>query len=141
MTQSPLEKLLAAQNPLMDNSAARTGFTIALMASDLFVPVEEDAATQAQAGGVSLKAIDIEGAPHVLLFTSQKKLTAFTSVGTRFARACGKDIFPHLRGAYAVLNPGTEGRQFTPEDIASVLGDMPACGAPGHVHSPDCGHA
>lgn len=138
---SPLELLLQDPAPLIDTPASRTAFSLALMGSDLFVPVEQSEDEQARAGGVSLQAIDIDAQPHVLLFTSREKLAAFTAVNTRFARASGADIFPNLRGAYAVLNPGALGRQFTPQDIAALLGDEVAgCGAPGHVHTDKCSH-
>lgn len=144
-TPSMLEDMLSegSNAPFADSRAAQTAFTVALLASDIFVPVEQSEDEQSAQGGVTLQAIEIDGAAHVLLFTRAKKLGEFTGPNTRFARAAGKDIFPNLRGAYAVLNPGPQGRQFTPEDIASVLGEgssNPAHGEPGHVHGPNCGH-
>ena len=123
----------------------RAAFSVAVLASDLFVPVQETQAQQAQNGGVSLQAIEIEGEAHVLLFSSKEKLAAFTDGETRFARAAGQDIFPSLRGAHAVLNPGPDGRAFAPDDIAQILGepvgtDNPPHGHAGHVHTDSCEH-
>ncbi|PHR93001.1 MAG: hypothetical protein COA69_06705 [Robiginitomaculum sp.] len=120
----------------------RKAFSIGLLASDLFVPVEQSEAEQAQAGGVNLQAIPIDDTPHVLLFSSKAKLGAFTGPNTRFARASGLDILTQLRGNFAVLNPGPDGRALAPEDIAEILGDSPnpAHGEAGHVHGPNCGH-
>ena len=118
----------------------RQAFTVALLASDLFVPVEQTEDEQKQAGGVSLQAVMIDDNPHVLLFSSQEKLGAFTGTGTRFARATGDAVLPSLKGSYAILNPGVNGRVLAPEDIAVILGDSADCGHEGHVHGPNCGH-
>lgn len=136
---STLELLLGEglNAPFADTKAAQTAFTIALLSSDLFVPVEQSEGEQAAQGGVTLQAVEIDSVAHVLLFTSAEKLGAFTGPDTRFARAAGKDIFPNLSGAHAVLNPGPNGRQLTPDDIAALLGEQDA---PGHVHGPHCNH-
>ena len=118
----------------------RKAFTLALLASDLFLPVEQDEDEQKQAGGVSLQAVDVEGVPHVLLFSSQEKLGAFSGPGTRFARAIGNAVLPSLRGNHAILNPGKNGRALTPDDISEILGESPDCGHEGHVHGPNCTH-
>lgn len=138
---SPLEQMLEGGPDALSTQAARTAFSLALMSHDLFVPVEQSAAEQERDGGVSLQAIAIDGIAHILLFTSRDKLASFADEGTRFARASGKDIFSNLRGAYAVLNPGPLGRQFTPDDIVVLLGEAPStrCETPGHVHGPNCG--
>jgi len=117
----------------------RQAFTVALLASDLYVPVEQTEAEQELAGGVSLQAVMIDDTPHVLLFSSREKLGAFTGAGTRFARAAGNAVLPSLRGSYAILNPGEKGRILAPEDIAAILGDD-MCGTDGHVHGPHCNH-
>ncbi len=145
--------MLEAGPEALETPAARTAFSLALMGSDLYVPVEQSAAEQKRDGGVSLQAIAIDDIAHVLLFTSREKLASFADEGTRFARASGKDIFPNLRGAHAVLNPGPLGRQFTPDDIASLLSKNssdsgsgcgpecgPSCGSDcGSGCGPDCG--
>lgn len=118
----------------------KQAFTVALLASDLFIPVEQTEDEQKQAGGVSLQAIEVEGTPHVLLFSSQEKLGAFAGTGTRFARAAGAAVLPSLRGHHAILNPGKSGRALAPEDIAEILGDKTDCGKEGHVHGPHCNH-
>ncbi|PHR60139.1 MAG: hypothetical protein COA43_07510 [Robiginitomaculum sp.] len=120
----------------------RKAFSVGILASDLFVPVEQSEDEQAQAGGVSLQAMPINDTPHVLLFSSKEKLGAFMGANTRFARASGLDILTQLQGNFAVLNPGPTGRALAPEDIAEILGKSanPAHGETGHVHGPNCGH-
>ena len=120
----------------------RQAFTIALLASDLFVPVEQSENEQKQAGGVSLQAVLINDIPHVLLFSSKEKLGAFTGPGTRFARAVGNAVLPSIKDGYAILNPGEKGRALTPEDMEMILGEKPVdtCGQDGHQHGPNCNH-
>jgi len=132
----------ASPEMMMADPIVRKAFSVALLASDLYVPVHQSEDEQAVDGGVSLQAIDIDGALHVLLFSSKDKLGTFMDGSTRFARAPGRDILPSLRGGYAVLNPGEKGRVFAPDDIAEILGDTrnPAHGHAGHVHGPDCQH-
>ena len=134
MDETSPEQLAA--DPIM-----RQAFITALLASDIFVPVEETAAEQKAAGGVSVRAVDIEGTPHVLMFTSPARLGAFMgkdAEGSRYASAPGSAIFPSMRGAHAILNPGPKGRAFTPEDIEALLGGAHA--HHDHVHGPDCNH-
>lgn len=132
----------ASAEQMANDPILRKAFSVGLLASDLFVPVEQSAEEQKQAGGVSLQAVSINDTPHVLLFSSKEKLGAFTGPNTRFARASGLDILTQLRGNFAVLNPGPDGRAFVPEDIAEILGDdaNPPHGQKGHVHGPGCGH-
>lgn len=118
----------------------RQAFSVALLASDLFVPVDQSEVEQKQAGGISLQAIEVDGVAHVLLFSSQENLGAFTGTGTRFARAAGNAVLPSLRGNHAILNPGENGRVLAPDDIADILGDSPTCGDEDHVHGPHCNH-
>ena len=142
MAKDELAGMLDRADPesMQNDPILRQAFTIALLASDLFVPVDQSEDEQKQAGGVSLQAVDIDGNPHVLLFSSQEKLGAFMGTGTRFARASGNAVLPSLRGTYAILNPGEKGRALAPDDIAEILGETPECGREGHVHGPDCTH-
>jgi hypothetical protein len=147
-TKDPLANMLAQASPDMMSTdpIVRKAFSVALLASDLFVPVYENETEQAQAGGISLQAVNIDDRPHVLLFSSKDKLGDFMDKGTRYACAPGGDIIPSLRNSYAVLNPGPQGRKLAPEDFAEILGEGvsdaggPAHGQPGHVHGPGCSH-
>jgi len=132
----------ASPEMMVADPIVRKAFSVALLASDLYVPVHQSEDQQAADGGVTLQAIDIDGALHVLLFSSKDKLGEFMDGNTRFARASGGDILPSLRGGHAVLNPGEKSRVFAPEDIADILGDTsnPEHGHAGHVHGPDCNH-
>ncbi|HHL42438.1 MAG TPA: SseB family protein [Hellea balneolensis] len=125
---------------MQNDPIIRKAFSVALLASDLYVPVYENEEEQAEAGGVNLQAIKLDGHLHVLLFSSKAKLADFMGDGTRYARAPGAQIIPSLRNGYAVLNPGDKGRAFAPEDFTEILGDAPDHGQPGHVHGPDCQH-
>lgn len=139
-----LANMLEQATPEMMQSdpIVRKAFSVGLLASDLFVPVEQSEDEQKQAGGVSLQAIGINDTPHVLLFSSIEKLGAFMGAGTRYARASGLDVLTQLQGGFAILNPGENGRALAPDDIAEILGDAAnaAHGQPGHVHGPDCDH-
>lgn len=147
---SDLDRMLGSTTPenLAGDPILRKAFIVGLMASDIFVPVEESEAEQAQAGGVSLMAVAVEGLPHAVLFSSKEKLASFAGTGTRFAKVTGNALFPSLMGQNAILNPGPTGLRLTPADIAEINGRDPKataplqgeCGAPGHVHGRDCQH-
>ena len=144
---SDFENMLANTTPeqLAGDPIARKAFSVAMLASDFYLPVEENAEQQAEAGGISLKAVVINNHPHVVIFSSEEHMKTFTPAGTRFARTNGTSLFPSLMGHYAVLNPGPTGLLFTPKDIAEILGKdatqpHQSCGSPGHVHGPSCQH-
>lgn len=131
----------ASPEMMVSDPIVRKAFSVALLASDLYVPVHQGEDEQGADGGVSLQAIDIDGVLHVLLFSSKDKLGAFMGGNTRFARAPGGDILPSLRGGNAVLNPGEKGRVLAEDDIAEILGEAnPGHGQDGHIHGPACNH-
>jgi hypothetical protein len=110
---------------LAGDPIARKAFSVAMLTSDFFLPVDNQ--------------------PHIVLFSSEERMNAFAPVGTRFARASGSSFFPSLIGHYAILNPGPAGLVFTPDDIGEILGKKTTqphqgCGSPGHVHGPGCSH-
>jgi len=143
-----LDKMLSSTSPeqLANDPIMRAAFIVGLMAADIFVPVMESADEQAEAGGVSLMAVNVDDAPHVLLFSNEKALRKFAKTGQRFAKVSGLNLFPNLMGQNAILNPGPKGLKLTPEDIAQINGQSstqpPSIphGAPGHVHGPGCRH-
>lgn len=141
-----LDRFLKDASPeqMASDPVLQQAFTVALLASDLYLPVEGTADNQKKAGGVSLMAVPIDDHPHVMIFSSEARLKAFLPTGTRFARASGNSVLPSLNGHYAILNPGPEGRIMAPEDIARITRQPPDqlsdCSAPGHVHGPDCRH-
>lgn len=144
MTDESKDKLAhlldqASTEMMAGDPIVRKAFSVALLASDLYVPVHQNEDEQAADGGVSLQAIDIDGVLHVLLFSSKDKLGTFMGGNTRFARAPGTDILPSLRGGHAVLNPGDKGRVLAADDIAEILGETHDH-QHGHVHGPDCNH-
>ena len=136
---------MCIRDRLAGDPIARKAFSVAMLSSDFYLPVQEDAKEQADAGGVSLQAVVINNQPHVVIFSSEDRMNAFAPAGTRFARANGGSFFPSLMGHYAILNPGPAGLVFAPEDIAEILGKEAtqphqACGTAGHVHGPGCQH-
>ena len=147
-----LDKMLASASPeeLANDPIMRAAFIVGLMAADMYVPVMETEAEQAESGGVSLMAVSVEDAPHILIFSNETKLRDFTKTGQRFAKVSGTDLFPNLMGQNAILNPGPTGLKLTPEDIAQINGkgaggNIPQGqnaphGMPGHVHGPNCNH-
>lgn len=144
---SDFEDILAHTTPeqLAGDPIARKAFSVAMLASDFYLPVEESEKQQAEAGGISLQAVIVNKTPHVVLFSSEGRMNAFAPSGTRFARANGSSFFPSLMGHHAILNPGPAGLVFTPEDIAEILGKdstepYQGCGSSGHVHGPGCQH-
>lgn len=144
---SDFEDMLKHTTPeqLAGDPIARKAFSVAMLASEFYLPVQESEAEQAEAGGISLQAVIINNQPHVVLFSSEDRMNAFAPSGTRFARANGGSFFPSLMGHYAILNPGPAGLVFTPDDIAEILGKpstplRSGCGSPGHVHGPNCQH-
>jgi len=138
----PLEIFFTDTSPeqMATDPILQQAFTIALLASDLFLPVEESEIEQKQAGGVSLMAVSIDDHPHVMVFSSEARLRDFMPTGTRFARAPGNSVLPSLQGQFAILNPGPDGRIMTPDDIGNIIQPPSDCAAPGHVHGPDCQH-
>jgi len=143
MAKDPLEKFFTDTTPqhLAGDPVLRSAFTVSLMASDLYIPVEQSADEQQALGGVSLMAVMIDSQPHVMLFSSEDRLKNFADTGTRFAKVTGSAVLPSLQGHYAILNPGPDGRILTPEDIILITGGQAqACATPGHVHGPGCRH-
>ena len=116
--------MLASATPqqLATDPVMRAAFIVGLMASDIYVPVEQSEAEQAEQGGVSLMALNVEDIPHVLLFSSEKALRKFANTGQRFAKVSGNALFPNLEGQNAILNPGPKGLKLTPEDIVQING-------------------
>jgi len=146
-TSSDFEIMLSQTTPeqLASDPILRKAFTVAMLASDFYLPVEGTEADQAEAGGISLQAVVVNQQPHVVLFSSEGRMNAFAPTGTRFARVSGTNFFPSLLGNYAILNPGPAGLVLTPDDIAEILGEGATqphrkCGTPGHVHGPGCQH-
>ncbi len=136
-----LAQMLEQASPEMmaGDPIVRKAFSVALLASDLFVPVYQSEEEQAVEGGISLQAVKIADVLHVMLFSSEDKLATFMGQSTRYARAPGADILPSLRNSHAVLNPGEKGRELTPQDISEILGE-PHDHQDGHVYGPNCNH-
>jgi len=123
---------------LAGDPIARKAFSVAMLMSDFYLPVQESAKEKAAADNISLQAVVINEKPHVVLFSSESRMNSFVPTGTRFARANGSSFFPSLQGQYAILNPGPTGLVFTPDDITEILATKTTqphqdhgCGNPG----------
>jgi len=121
---SDFEQMLSQTTPeqLAGDPIARKAFSVAMLASDFYLPVSKKAKNQADSSKISLQAVVINNQPHVVMFSSEDRMNSFAPSGTRFARANGSSFFPSLKGQYAILNPGPAGLVFTPEDIAEIIG-------------------
>lgn len=144
---SDFENMLESTTPeqLAGDPIARKAFSIAMLASEFYLPIDSSEKDENTKNGVTLQAVVINKQPHIVLFSSEERMNSFAPSGTRFARATGTSFFPSLQGHYAILNPGPAGLVFTPDDIAEVLGQKATvpeqgCGSPGHVHGPGCRH-
>ncbi|MBL4870898.1 MAG: hypothetical protein JKX72_08090 [Robiginitomaculum sp.] len=93
-----LAKMLeqASAEMMAGDPIVRKAFSVGLLAAEIFVPVYQTEDEQAQAGGISLQAVNIDDIPHVLLFSSIEKLGEFMDAGTRYACASGLDILTRL---------------------------------------------
>lgn len=136
---SDLDTLLGDTTPEQraNDPILRKAFTVGLLASDIYAPTMESEEAAAQ-GGLSLMAADVGGTPHVILFSSEKRLHDFMLAGTRYAKIPGNDVFPMLIGQNAILNPGPSGLRLAAEDIAEICGGV--ISKTDHVHGPDCNH-
>lgn len=123
--QNELEQLLmrASEDP-----AARPAFYRALVAADLFV-IDNNPAPSAPVDGVlepgsmlSLSVLEIEGVPHVLLFSALERIAQVVGEEVKYVRMNGRDLLELVRGGHLVLNPGSDyGKQLVPEEVEAIL--------------------
>jgi hypothetical protein len=115
-----LETALAAA---AGDEAARPRFYETLLKSQvLIVPAGETPAivdgVVPEESSISLGVIELDGVQHVPFYSDESRLEP----GTQFLRLAARDLLEMTRGAYLVLNPGSEhGKAFVPEEVASLL--------------------
>ena len=115
---NPLEELLiqAFREP-----AARPVFCRRMLASGLLVL---GTATET---GVSLRQWTVGGRKIIPVFTSRQRLEEFAGPDDASLALQGRKIFKAIpAGVSAFLNPRTPiGREFTPEEVAGLLANIP----------------
>ena len=120
-----LEQLLkeAAVDP-----AARPEFYRAIIEQQLFIITEGEIPEHEQhiilnkEKPVQLRMIEIEGKPHIPIFTAVERISAVVPAKVGFLALKGCDLLKMLRGNYLMLNPGAAfGKAFTPGEIESLI--------------------
>jgi SseB protein N-terminal domain len=123
--QNDLEAALVAASR---DPAAHLAFYRVLVESRLFVidrsPPSERPVNGVLAVGrqVSLDQFELDGIPHVPVFSSAERIRQVNAEEVRFLAMGAKDFFELVRGAHVVLNPGLDfGKQFLPEEVEGIL--------------------
>ena len=111
-----------------DEPAYRPAFYQTLVSSDIFV-IQHDSIPE-QEGEVTLEAgkqlqiqnIELDGKPHIPIFTSLTKLQAVLQEEAGYLAINALEFFKIINGSELVLNPGSEyGKQFTKEEISNII--------------------
>lgn len=123
--ENDLERALVAA---ADDPANAPAFYRTLLDSKLLV-IDESAAP-AQPGQRTLDAgtqlrlrpLEIEGQPHVPVFSALSRLQAFINSQVNYLSIGARDLFAILRDSHVVLNPGADyGKQFLPSEVAAIV--------------------
>ena len=125
----PLNELEAALLAATTNPDARPRFYEILSNSNLLVVDESpEPATITrphvlEAGrSLSLRSLDIDGIPHVPVFSSSERVSAVVQSEVKTLAMNAKDLFKILEGGHAILNPGSNcGKAFTPHEMAQIV--------------------
>ena len=123
--------------------SARSTFYRLLLESQLFaINASSNLPDPASAGQVrvagenqvlQLQAMDVNGIPHVVIFTSEQALSRAINGQRQYVSLAGRDLLASLRGSHLILNPGSDyGKQITPGEIAAIL-DGAVLGAQTHT--------
>jgi hypothetical protein len=81
---------------------------------------------------LQLQAMDVNGIPHVAVFTSMECLQRAISGQQQYVVLTGRDLLESLRSVHLILNPGSDhGKVITPAEIAAILD----AAAPAQTHS------
>src|SRR3990172_7157059 len=104
---NPQNELEAALMRAAADPAARPAFYKALVGAQvLIVPAGEPPplvnGVLKEAAKLALAQIEIEGQPHIPLFSSEARLPQ----GTRYLALATSDLFTMTKGAHLILNPG-----------------------------------
>ena len=123
--QNELERSLlrASTDP-----AHRPQFYRDFVASQIFVinhgePLASEGKTTLEAGSsLRLQAIELDGRPHLPIFSSLERLQATLREAASYIALNAREFLEITRGAELVLNPGSEcGKEFTAAEIESIL--------------------
>jgi SseB protein C-terminal domain/SseB protein N-terminal domain len=123
---NPLELALiaAATEP-----AARPLFYRLVLESALLV-LDDNPDREGQFAGQIVEAghqlrvatLDIEGVPHIPIFSSKARVAAVVDSERRYVSMLGRSLLEVLRGSHLILNPGSDcGKQFLPDEVEALL--------------------
>jgi hypothetical protein len=120
-----IERLLVAATR---DPAARPDFYRALTECDLLVisdaqqPTDEQLSASGGKTEIQIQLVDVQGKPHVPIFTSKERIAAVVKGETRFLAMNGRALFTMLGASEIVMNPGAEyGKLFTNAEVQSIL--------------------
>jgi SseB protein C-terminal domain/SseB protein N-terminal domain len=112
--------------------SARSTFYRLLLESPLFaINASNDRPVPASSGQVrvagehevlQLQAMNVNGTPHVVIFTSEQLLQRAINGQRQYVSLAGRDLLGALRGSHLILNPGLDySKQITPAEIAAIF--------------------
>jgi len=123
--ENPLEEALAAA---ATDPARRPDFYRAFLSAKIYVIDERPGLHPMRSGVLEqgtellLRSIDVEGTPHVPVFSSITKLQNFVQHGSRYLAMQCSGFLPIIKGSAVLLNPASDfGKQFTPAEIAALI--------------------
>ena len=75
---------------------------------------------------LKLPSVEHNGQPYNLVFSSLARLQAFIDKPQNYVAMKGRDLFTNTKGAYFMLNPGSDfGKELLPGEIAHLLDPSP----------------
>lgn len=134
--ENPLEIALLATSA---DPAARASFYRVLMTEKLYVIDRRPANTASGArlleAGTELRLdnIDIDGVPHVPMFSSVTRIQQVVSEPVTYLAADARALLSLVRGSHVMLNPGAAfGKQLVPDEIDAILDGSILSGVTSH---------
>jgi hypothetical protein len=120
-----IERLLLAATR---DPASRPDFYRALTEHDLLVVGEAEKPAAGGSSGseentpVRVQMIEVQGKPHVPIFTSKERVAAVVKGETPYIAMNGRALFTMVRGSDLVMNPGSEyGKLFVKAEVEAIL--------------------
>lgn len=120
-----IERLLVAATT---DPTARSQFYRALTENDLLVigeghkPAKDETLVADETTQVKIQLIEVQGTPHVPIFTSKERIAAIVKAESPYLAMNGRALFTMLKGSDLVMNPGSDfGKLFTPAEVDWIL--------------------
>lgn len=83
---------------------------------------EERVRTTGPNEALRLQAVELDGKPHVAIFSSLSRLQQVISSTRQYVSMNGRDLLTSIGSSHAILNPGSELRKvLSPEEIEAAL--------------------